>query len=94
MPDSPTSSARSGPGPCSAPLSRPSRGTEWGAHLALALAPAPAPAPGSGSGSGSGSGKVYALAPDEKTVWSVVGDGIAAGQRFTGDSPGARPLHG
>ncbi|WP_069883671.1 SUKH-4 family immunity protein [Streptomyces luteocolor] len=31
---------------------------------------------------------------DEETVWSTVGDEIAAGQRFTGDSPGARTLHG
>ncbi|MFI9150370.1 SUKH-4 family immunity protein [Streptomyces sp. NPDC053367] len=29
---------------------------------------------------------------DEETVWSVVGDEIAAGRRFTGDSPGARSL--
>ncbi|MFE6159327.1 SUKH-4 family immunity protein [Streptomyces sp. NPDC056486] len=27
---------------------------------------------------------------DDETVWSVVGDEIAAGQRFKGDSPGAR----
>ncbi|WP_410089397.1 SUKH-4 family immunity protein [Streptomyces sp. gb1(2016)] len=31
---------------------------------------------------------------DDETVWSVVGDEIAAGQRFTGDSPGGRALHG
>ncbi|MFH8370431.1 SUKH-4 family immunity protein [Streptomyces sp. NPDC018031] len=31
---------------------------------------------------------------DDETVWSVVGEEIAAGQRFTGDSPGARSLHG
>ncbi|MGV9289022.1 SUKH-4 family immunity protein [Streptomyces sp. NPDC003719] len=31
---------------------------------------------------------------DEETVWSVVGDEIAAGQRFRGDSPGARSLSG
>ncbi|MFF5537244.1 SUKH-4 family immunity protein [Streptomyces cinerochromogenes] len=31
---------------------------------------------------------------DDETVWSVVGDEIAAGQRFTGNSPGARSLHG
>ncbi|WP_168712615.1 hypothetical protein [Streptomyces sp. A0958] len=31
---------------------------------------------------------------DDGTVWSVVGDGIAAGQRFKGDSPGTRSLHG
>ncbi|MEU2060112.1 SUKH-4 family immunity protein [Streptomyces sp. NPDC013455] len=31
---------------------------------------------------------------DEETVWSVVGDEIAAGQRFRGDSPGARSLYG
>ncbi|GGW28747.1 hypothetical protein GCM10010503_00210 [Streptomyces lucensis JCM 4490] len=30
---------------------------------------------------------------DDETVWSVVGDEIAAGQRFRGDSPGARSLH-
>ncbi|MCS0603656.1 SUKH-4 family immunity protein [Streptomyces sp. LP11] len=29
---------------------------------------------------------------DDETVWSVVGDEIAAGQRFKGDSPGARSL--
>ncbi|CAM5275433.1 MULTISPECIES: SUKH-4 family immunity protein [Streptomyces] len=31
---------------------------------------------------------------DDETVWSVVGEEIAAGQRFKGDSPGARSLHG
>ncbi|ANS63721.1 hypothetical protein SLINC_1497 [Streptomyces lincolnensis] len=31
---------------------------------------------------------------DDETVWSVVGDEIAAGQRFKGDSPGARSLYG
>lgn len=31
---------------------------------------------------------------DDETVWSVVGDEIAMGQRFKGDSPGARSLHG
>ncbi|MFG3095004.1 SUKH-4 family immunity protein [Streptomyces sp. NPDC048202] len=31
---------------------------------------------------------------DDETVWSVVGDEIAAGQRFTGDSPAARSLYG
>ncbi|GGY96456.1 hypothetical protein GCM10010300_45700 [Streptomyces olivaceoviridis] len=31
---------------------------------------------------------------DDETVWSVVGEEIAAGQRFRGDSPGARSLHG
>ncbi|MGW1818575.1 SUKH-4 family immunity protein [Streptomyces sp. NPDC002125] len=31
---------------------------------------------------------------DDETVWSVVGDEIAAGQRFRGDSPGARWLYG
>ncbi|MFD5137281.1 hypothetical protein ACFWMX_13750 [Streptomyces sp. NPDC058378] len=31
---------------------------------------------------------------DDETVRSVVGDEIAAGQRFTGDSPGSRALHG
>lgn len=31
---------------------------------------------------------------DDETVWAVVGDEIAAGQRFTGDSPGARSLYG
>ncbi|MET7346002.1 SUKH-4 family immunity protein [Streptomyces sp. NPDC087866] len=31
---------------------------------------------------------------DDETVWSVVGDEIAAGQRFTGDSPGGRSLYG
>jgi hypothetical protein len=31
---------------------------------------------------------------DDETVWSVVGDEIAAGQRFTADSPGARSLYG
>lgn len=31
---------------------------------------------------------------DDETVWSVVGEEIAAGQRFTGDSPGARSLYG
>ncbi|WP_424851885.1 SUKH-4 family immunity protein [Streptomyces sp. SAI-170] len=31
---------------------------------------------------------------DDETVWSVVGDEIAAGRRFKGDSPGARSLYG
>ncbi|WP_432590308.1 SUKH-4 family immunity protein [Streptomyces sp. HD1123-B1] len=31
---------------------------------------------------------------DDETVWSVVGDEIAAGRRFTGNSPGARSLYG
>ncbi|MGC5000018.1 SUKH-4 family immunity protein [Streptomyces sp. DT195] len=31
---------------------------------------------------------------DDDTVWSVVGEEIAAGQRFKGDSPGARSLYG
>ncbi|NED36596.1 SUKH-4 family immunity protein [Streptomyces sp. SID8499] len=31
---------------------------------------------------------------DEETVWSVVADEIAMGQRFPGDSPGARSLYG
>ncbi|MEU1150657.1 SUKH-4 family immunity protein [Streptomyces sp. NPDC005863] len=31
---------------------------------------------------------------DDETTWSVVGEEIAAGQRFTGDSPGARSLYG
>ncbi|MFI9025454.1 SUKH-4 family immunity protein [Streptomyces sp. NPDC053560] len=31
---------------------------------------------------------------DDETAWSVVGEEIAAGQRFTGDSPGARSLYG
>ncbi|MFJ8821173.1 SUKH-4 family immunity protein [Streptomyces sp. NPDC102467] len=31
---------------------------------------------------------------DDETVWWVVGEEIAAGQRFTGDSPGARSLYG
>ncbi|QKW28543.1 SUKH-4 family immunity protein [Streptomyces seoulensis] len=31
---------------------------------------------------------------DDETVWSVVGDEIAMGQRFTGDSPGGRSLYG
>jgi len=31
---------------------------------------------------------------DDETVWSVVGDEIAMGQRFTGNSPGARSLYG
>ncbi|MFE1881760.1 SUKH-4 family immunity protein [Streptomyces diastatochromogenes] len=31
---------------------------------------------------------------DDETVWSVVGEEIAAGQRFKGNSPGARSLHG
>lgn len=30
----------------------------------------------------------------DETVWWVVGEEIAAGQRFTGDSPGARSLYG
>lgn len=29
---------------------------------------------------------------DDETVWSVIGDEIAAGQRFRADSPGARSL--
>ncbi|SBT50013.1 SUKH-4 family immunity protein [Micromonospora auratinigra] len=31
---------------------------------------------------------------DDETVWSVVGDEIAMGQRFAGDSPGARSRRG
>ncbi|MBM7442981.1 SUKH-4 family immunity protein [Streptomyces sp. HB132] len=31
---------------------------------------------------------------DDGTAWSVVGEEIAAGQRFKGDSPGARSLYG
>lgn len=31
---------------------------------------------------------------DDGTVWSVVGDEIAAGARFTDDSPAGRSLHG
>ncbi|MFJ3086620.1 SUKH-4 family immunity protein [Streptomyces sp. NPDC086838] len=31
---------------------------------------------------------------DDETVWSVVGDEIAAGARFTDDSPAGRSLHG
>ncbi|MFE1922198.1 SUKH-4 family immunity protein [Streptomyces asoensis] len=31
---------------------------------------------------------------DDETVWSVVGEEIAMGQRFTGDSPAARSLRG
>ncbi|MFE9706823.1 SUKH-4 family immunity protein [Streptomyces sp. NPDC005930] len=31
---------------------------------------------------------------DDETVWSVVGEEIAMGQRFAGDSPGARSLYG
>ncbi|MGW0886015.1 SUKH-4 family immunity protein [Streptomyces sp. NPDC002671] len=31
---------------------------------------------------------------DDETVWSVVGDEIAMGQRFKGNSPGARLLYG
>ncbi|WP_123516569.1 SUKH-4 family immunity protein [Streptomyces sp. 2132.2] len=31
---------------------------------------------------------------DDDTLWSVVGEEIAAGRRFTGDSPGARSLCG
>ncbi|MFI9810265.1 SUKH-4 family immunity protein [Streptomyces sp. NPDC052301] len=31
---------------------------------------------------------------DDETAWSVVGDEIASGQRFKGNSPGARSLHG
>ncbi|MWA08382.1 SUKH-4 family immunity protein [Streptomyces sp. BA2] len=31
---------------------------------------------------------------DGETVWSIVGDEIAGGQRFTGNSPGARSLYG
>ncbi|AJE42190.1 SUKH-4 family immunity protein [Streptomyces nodosus] len=30
---------------------------------------------------------------DDETVWSVVGDEIAMGRRFKGDSPGGRSLH-
>ncbi|MEV7196223.1 SUKH-4 family immunity protein [Streptomyces sp. NPDC093510] len=30
---------------------------------------------------------------DDETVWSVIGEEIAMGQRFKGDSPGARSLH-
>ncbi|MFI6950296.1 SUKH-4 family immunity protein [Streptomyces sp. NPDC050422] len=32
--------------------------------------------------------------PGRGTVWSVAGEGIAAGMCFQGDSPGARSLHG
>ena len=31
---------------------------------------------------------------DDETVWSVVGEEIAAGRRFQGNSPGARSLYG
>ncbi|MFC8226045.1 SUKH-4 family immunity protein [Streptomyces sp. NPDC057287] len=31
---------------------------------------------------------------DDETVWSVVGEEIVMGQRFKGDSPGARSLYG
>ncbi|MFI6037894.1 SUKH-4 family immunity protein [Streptomyces sp. NPDC051315] len=31
---------------------------------------------------------------NDETVWSVVGEEIAAGQRFVGNSPGARSLYG
>ncbi|GHB52234.1 hypothetical protein GCM10010377_49200 [Streptomyces viridiviolaceus] len=31
---------------------------------------------------------------DDETVWSAVGEEIAAGQRFQGSSPGARSLYG
>ncbi|MGV9284833.1 SUKH-4 family immunity protein [Streptomyces sp. NPDC003730] len=31
---------------------------------------------------------------DDETVWAVVGEEIAMGQRFAGDSPGARSLYG
>ncbi|MFH8484777.1 SUKH-4 family immunity protein [Streptomyces longisporoflavus] len=31
---------------------------------------------------------------DDESVWSVVGEEIAAGQRFTGDSPAGRSLYG
>lgn len=31
---------------------------------------------------------------DDETVWSVVGEEIATGQRFKGNSPGARSLYG
>ncbi|MGK5671502.1 SUKH-4 family immunity protein [Micromonospora sp. URMC 106] len=31
---------------------------------------------------------------DDETVWSVVGEEIAAGQRFKGNSPGGRSLYG
>ncbi|MBZ9644805.1 SUKH-4 family immunity protein [Streptomyces sp. PSKA30] len=31
---------------------------------------------------------------DDETVWSVVGEEISAGQRFKGNSPGARSLYG
>jgi hypothetical protein len=31
---------------------------------------------------------------DDETVWSVIGEEIAAGRRFTGNSPGARALYG
>lgn len=31
---------------------------------------------------------------DDETAWSVVAEEIAAGQRFKGDSPGARTLYG
>ncbi|WP_053804078.1 SUKH-4 family immunity protein [Streptomyces rimosus] len=31
---------------------------------------------------------------DDETLWSVVGEEIAAGQRFEGSSPGGRSLHG
>ncbi|MFG3703357.1 SUKH-4 family immunity protein [Micromonospora sp. NPDC047670] len=31
---------------------------------------------------------------DDETVWSVVGEEVAAGQRFKGNSPGGRSLYG
>ncbi|KPH99847.1 SUKH-4 immunity protein [Actinobacteria bacterium OV450] len=31
---------------------------------------------------------------DDETVWSVVGEEIATGRRFEGNSPGARSLYG
>ncbi|MEU5277978.1 SUKH-4 family immunity protein [Streptomyces asoensis] len=31
---------------------------------------------------------------DDETVWAVIGEEIAMGQRFTGDSPAARSLYG
>ncbi|MET8831104.1 SUKH-4 family immunity protein [Streptomyces sp. NPDC004610] len=31
---------------------------------------------------------------DDETAWSVIGEEIAAGQRFKGDSPGGRALYG
>ncbi|MFB6675922.1 hypothetical protein ACFCWG_26540 [Streptomyces sp. NPDC056390] len=32
--------------------------------------------------------------PSNETVWSMVGEEIAAGLRFKGSSPGARSLYG